>query len=71
MVQIPYTLGPGISSDPYHVGVLGTQLTRNMHTVIPAVRAELIAAFGDMIPKSEISGQFALCIQLAGLDETY
>ncbi|KAF8640809.1 hypothetical protein AX17_000458 [Amanita inopinata Kibby_2008] len=53
IVQIPYTLGKGISSDPYHVHVLATQLTRNMHTILPGLRDEVVSAVRNILPSTE------------------
>ncbi|KIY45805.1 cytochrome P450 [Fistulina hepatica ATCC 64428] len=52
MVQIPCTLGSSIANAPYHVHVLSTQLPRNMHSVFPEIRAEMISTFDDLIPRT-------------------
>ncbi|KAL0951447.1 hypothetical protein HGRIS_008136 [Hohenbuehelia grisea] len=53
VVQIPYTIGQEITEDPYHVPIVGVQLTRSMHALVPAMRDEMIAAFLDKLPSGE------------------
>ncbi|KAJ7049858.1 cytochrome P450 [Mycena amicta] len=48
-LQSRYTMGPEINDNPYHVHVVLTGLTRNLHARLPDVRTEVIAAFDEII----------------------
>ncbi|KAG5651328.1 hypothetical protein H0H81_009081 [Sphagnurus paluster] len=48
-LQVPFTLGPNIKDDLYHVPIVRNQLTRNLPVLLPAVREEIIAAFSDVL----------------------
>ncbi|KAJ7122772.1 cytochrome P450 [Mycena epipterygia] len=49
-LQTGYTMGWGIEKDPYHAGVVRTSMTRNLSTLFPEVRDEIIVAFDDLLP---------------------
>ncbi|KAJ6567199.1 cytochrome P450 [Mycena vulgaris] len=49
-LQTGYTMGWGIEKDPYHAGVVRTSMTRNLGTLFPEVRDEIVAAFDDLLP---------------------
>lgn len=49
MVQIPYTLGAGITNDPYHLPIVSVQLTRNINNLAPELKDEMKAAFEDAV----------------------
>ncbi|KAH9928846.1 cytochrome P450 [Fomitopsis serialis] len=49
LVQIPYTLGPNIARDPYHIRVLRTRLMRNVPRIIDDLRDEIVCTFNDKI----------------------
>lgn len=48
-----YTLGSNVERNPYHVGVVRTQLTRNLSIVFPEVLDEAIVALNELIPLSQ------------------
>lgn len=48
-----YTLGPEIHHNPYHIGIIRSQLTRNLGALFPDVREEIIASFNDIIPAKD------------------
>lgn len=56
MLQISYTLGKEVASNPYHVHVLSTQLTRNLHAILPEIRDEMSLAMQDHIPLTAEQG---------------
>ncbi|KAL1743513.1 cytochrome P450 [Schizophyllum fasciatum] len=51
IAQISLVLGESVGKNPYHIPVLQTQLTRNLHDLIPVMRDEMEAAFGDQVPR--------------------
>ncbi|KAF8989850.1 cytochrome P450 [Cyathus striatus] len=53
LLQIPYTMGSEITTNPYHVSIVRTRLTRNLANIFPAVRDELLASFSEIIPEKE------------------
>ncbi|TFK39583.1 cytochrome P450 [Crucibulum laeve] len=52
-LQIPYTLGAQITENDYHVPVVRNQLTKNLGTIFPELRDEIMASFQDVIPPSD------------------
>ncbi|KAJ7688405.1 hypothetical protein B0H17DRAFT_657154 [Mycena rosella] len=48
-LQTGYTMGWGIEKNPYHAGVVRTSMTRNLGTLFPEVRDEIVAAFDDLL----------------------
>ena len=48
-----YTLGPEIHHNPYHIGIIRSQLTRNLGALFPDVREEIVASFNDIIPAKD------------------
>ncbi|KAF8574245.1 cytochrome P450 [Ramaria rubella] len=48
-----YTMGRDVTSDPYHVEVTRTHLTRNLAQLYPAMREELVPAFEENIPVTD------------------
>lgn len=55
-MQISHTLGREVASNPYHVHVLSTQLTRNLHAILPEIRDEMSLAIQDYIPLTAEQG---------------
>ncbi|KAJ7499254.1 cytochrome P450 [Mycena latifolia] len=49
-LQTGYTMGWGIENNPYHAGVVRTSMTRNLGTLFPEVRDEIVTAFDDILP---------------------
>ncbi|KAF8575897.1 cytochrome P450 [Ramaria rubella] len=45
-----YTLGPNTQFNPYHVGIVRGQLTRNLDKLFPDILDEIVQAFEDKIP---------------------
>ncbi|KAA1468096.1 cytochrome P450 [Dentipellis sp. KUC8613] len=52
-LQVDYTLGNAVNNNPYHISIIRSQLTRNLASIFPDVREELVAAFDDAIPAKE------------------
>ncbi|KAI5890495.1 cytochrome P450 [Schizophyllum commune H4-8] len=52
IAQISLVLGESVGKNPYHIPVLQTQLTHNIHDLIPAMRDEMQAVFEDQVPTS-------------------
>ena len=42
-------MGPEIHHNPYHIPIVGIQLTRNIGTLYPEIREEIVAAFDDVL----------------------
>lgn len=53
MVQIKYTLGEELATDPYHVDTVRAPLTRNIATRFDEVQDEIEVAFAEHIPATE------------------
>uniref|UniRef100_D8PRX2 Cytochrome P450 n=1 Tax=Schizophyllum commune (strain H4-8 / FGSC 9210) TaxID=578458 RepID=D8PRX2_SCHCM len=53
LAQVSHVFGESIARNPYHVQVLQTQLTRNLHSVCGEMRDEMVAAFNDLIAPSD------------------
>ncbi|OSX62542.1 hypothetical protein POSPLADRAFT_1074160 [Postia placenta MAD-698-R-SB12] len=52
-IQVPYTLGPNIASNLYHVPIVRSQLTRALPVLLPELRDEIVCAFGDAVGMSD------------------
>ncbi|KAF8575896.1 cytochrome P450 [Ramaria rubella] len=48
-----YLVGPTVTSKPYHVNIVRAQLTRNLGSLFPEVRDEIIHAFEDNFPAGD------------------
>ncbi|KIK57189.1 hypothetical protein GYMLUDRAFT_263250 [Collybiopsis luxurians FD-317 M1] len=53
LLQTDYTLGRPARTDPYHIDVVQTPLTRNLGARFEDLRDEIKAAFADEIPAKE------------------
>lgn len=42
-------MGPGVHHNPYHVSILRSQLTRNIGTLYPEIRNEIVTALDDVL----------------------
>ncbi|KZT73525.1 cytochrome P450 [Daedalea quercina L-15889] len=58
-IQVPYTLGPEIAHNPYHISILRTRLMRNAHRMFDDLRDEIVAAFSDEVQFRDISNEWA------------
>ncbi|KZT39040.1 cytochrome P450 [Sistotremastrum suecicum HHB10207 ss-3] len=52
VLQSQYTVGDEIHTNPYHLTIIRTHLTRNLETVIPDLLDEIPQAFKSLIPES-------------------
>lgn len=52
MLQLRYTLGPGVE-DQFHVAVVRDKLTRSLQALCPDVLEEVSAAFQEHIPATD------------------
>ncbi|EED82919.1 predicted protein [Postia placenta Mad-698-R] len=52
-LQVPYTLGPNVASNLYHVPIVRSQLTRALPVQFPELRDEIVCAFGDAVGMPE------------------
>jgi len=59
-MQTEFTLGPNVSTVPYHVPIVRSQLTRNLSTLFPAVYAEVMDALDQQVPARENGWSFIL-----------
>ncbi|TDL14450.1 cytochrome P450 [Rickenella mellea] len=50
---LKYSLGQQLLDNTYHIHVLRTQLTRNLDSVFPDVKDEIMTAFEEIIPSSD------------------
>ncbi|KAF8524847.1 cytochrome P450 [Hysterangium stoloniferum] len=50
-----YTLGPNVQANPYHISIVRSQLTRNLGTLYPALKEEIVLAVEDLIPLTDES----------------
>ncbi|TDL22833.1 cytochrome P450 [Rickenella mellea] len=48
-----YTMGQELIDNSYHVAIIRTQLTRNLSSVFPQVRNEIVHSFQDLIPLTD------------------
>lgn len=48
-LQADYTFGPEVRHNPYHIGILHSQISRNIGVLCPEIRDEIITAFGDIL----------------------
>jgi hypothetical protein len=53
MLAISWTLGLNQRTDPYHIAVIKSHLTRNLGNLFSDLREEIVLAFGDIIPPTE------------------
>ncbi|KIM39577.1 hypothetical protein M413DRAFT_447055 [Hebeloma cylindrosporum] len=49
-IQIEYTLGGHVKTNPYHIPIIRAQLTRALPQLVPEVHEEVVDAFNDFIP---------------------
>lgn len=68
VIQIPYTLGKDIMTDPYHIHVLLTQLTRNLHDIFPHIHDEVISAIQDSLSTTN-EGEWASMLGLEAMTQ--
>lgn len=47
LVQSEYTIGHAVAYDPYHVGIIRNQLTKNLGVMFASVREEIAQAFEE------------------------
>ena len=57
-LQMSWTLGPTIKTDPYHVPLVRTLLTRNLNELFPTLHNEVVDAFNEVIPQGH-GGEWA------------
>ncbi|KAF8989851.1 cytochrome P450 [Cyathus striatus] len=51
LFQAPYTMGSETTTNPYHIPIIQTYFgTRNLHSLFPDMRDELLTAFSEIIP---------------------
>ncbi|KAJ7103682.1 cytochrome P450 [Mycena crocata] len=49
IIQGDYTMGPELTSNPYHQHTIRTHLTRNLGRCFPDVRDEIVSAFDEVL----------------------
>ena len=49
MIQIPYTLGPDVAQNPYHLPLIQKRLVRNAPKMFDDIRDEVVSAFSDEV----------------------
>lgn len=56
VLQTEFTMGPSIKYDPYHVGVIGTTMTRNLAARFDDIYDEISAVSEEVIRDGSFSG---------------
>ena len=65
-IQFRLALYPGIMDNPFHTGIVRTDLRRNLHAFFPEMQEEIIATCDEHIVIPEGSeGQFKSGVTLA------
>jgi hypothetical protein len=49
-MQLDYTIGPEVTSNPYHVNVVRAAVTRNIAAQFNDMREEMILTFEELLP---------------------
>ncbi|KAF8991421.1 cytochrome P450 [Cyathus striatus] len=52
-LQVPFTIGAEILSNPYHIPLIRTQLTRSLGDLFPEIYEEVVVGCSDLIPQIE------------------
>jgi len=52
-LQLKYTLGSQIGTNPYHISVVRGKLTRSIPELVPALHDEVVEAFSQHIPPTD------------------
>ncbi|KAI0080654.1 cytochrome P450 [Panus rudis PR-1116 ss-1] len=53
LIQLKYTFGKELEADPFHIEIIRTQLTRQLAGLFSAIREEIVAAYGDLLPETD------------------
>ena len=53
VLQTDFTLGSNVSTVPYHIPIVRSQLTRNLSILFPAIYEEVVDAFDQLVPARE------------------
>ena len=48
-----YTLGPSVHTNPYHIAIVRSNLTRALGGLFPELRDEIIHSFKSAIPETD------------------
>ena len=54
-MQLNYTLGPEVTSNPYHSTTVRTSMTRHIGTQFDDMRDEMVRAFRNVLPQAPLS----------------
>ncbi|KDR84440.1 hypothetical protein GALMADRAFT_713260 [Galerina marginata CBS 339.88] len=57
-LQLDYTLGPEVTSNPYHVNVVRAAMTRNIMAQFDEMHDEMLQAFADVLPLNASNGNW-------------
>ncbi|KAF9235151.1 cytochrome P450 [Melanogaster broomeanus] len=49
ILNVQYSMGPEIFRNPYHIPIAGSKLTRNLGTLYPDIRDEVVTAFEEIL----------------------
>ncbi|KAF8994662.1 cytochrome P450 [Cyathus striatus] len=49
-LQVPYTMGSEVVTNPYHLPLIRVQLTRNLDNIFPELHEEVVDSFNDILP---------------------
>ncbi|KZT64524.1 cytochrome P450 [Daedalea quercina L-15889] len=52
-LQVDYTLGPSVHSNPYHIPIVRSNLTRALGGLFPELREEIVDSFKTVIPETD------------------
>ncbi|KAI0731494.1 cytochrome P450 [Fomitopsis betulina] len=52
-LQVNYTLGPAVMTNPYHIAIVRSNLTRALGSLFPVLREEIVHSFRTVIPETD------------------
>jgi hypothetical protein len=53
-LQLDYTLGPEVTTNPYHINVVRSTMTRNVAAQFEDMHSEAVSAFEDLISSNSL-----------------
>ncbi|KAF8993229.1 cytochrome P450 [Cyathus striatus] len=52
-IQVPYTVGSEVVTNPYHLPLIRVQLTKNLDNIFPELLEEVIDSLNDLLPPTQ------------------
>jgi hypothetical protein len=53
-LQLDYTLGPEVTTNPYHINVVRSTMTRNVAAQFEDMHSEAVSAFEDLVSSNSL-----------------